>query len=150
MPDLPAPLGVLEVRDERVDRSRLEPERRQAAPGLVRRHRLGNAIVLKRSVGQPRSPATRRSSRSGFTAIGVADRFEERHVGVRVGVRGRRGEIERLVPRQLGERVRFRLPVQPPLETTRVHAVAHLGTRRDRAGEAELPRDLLDDLLQRR
>ena len=73
----------------------------------------------------------------GVHRDGVADRFEERNVGVRVGVRGRRGEIQRLIPSKFGESVRLRLPVQPLLQTTRVHAVTHLSTRRDHAGEAE-------------
>ena len=70
VPDLPAPFRVLEMCDECVDRRQLQPKRRQAGPRLAKRHRPGNAIVLKRSVGQPRVLATRRSSRSALTAIG--------------------------------------------------------------------------------
>ena len=79
----------------------------------------------------------------------VADRFEERQVGVAVGVGGRCGQVESLLLRELADRGGLSFAVCAAERASGVDAVDDLAGRADRAVEAELARELLDDLLQR-
>ena len=147
MAGLPATVGVLEVGDENRDRVVLEPQSREALACLLARHR-GNARVAKRTVGQPRSCATRRSARSGFTATGLPTASRNGTSECESEYAVELPELDPALLRELDESVRLRLPVQPALEPAGEDAVARLGTGRDRAVEAEPVGDLLHDFLQ--
>src|SRR5690242_5186342 len=80
----------------------------------------------------------------------MADRLEEREIRVAVGVRRARGEVEPLSSRKLLDAIRLGLSVERPQGSSGVATVAHLADRAERAIEAQIVRDALDDLLQRR
>src|SRR5581483_3663795 len=98
-------------------------------------------------------PALRRGASQravGVDGDGVADRLEERHVRVRIGVRRALGEVEAAAGGELAHAFRLVLGVERTYRPARVLAVRDLADRAERAVEAEVVRDRVDDLLQRR
>ena len=74
--------------------------------------------------------------------------LQERQVGVAVGVRRTGSQVEVLALGQIPHAVGLRLGVQPSQRATGVAAVPHFADRAERAVEAEVVGDRVDDLLQ--
>ena len=86
----------------------------------------------------------------GIDDDGIPDRFEKRQIGVAVGVRGRRFEVEAFLRCELAD-------ARPPSRRRARRGASGRCRRRPRSRRStrarrrsRAPRDLLDDLLQRR
>ena len=176
VPELPARLGIEEVGGERGGvgvgeaerrdpffRRRTPPSRPDGRAGAEherdpeQRGRVDRVPTPGRERGlveaEDRPAAVERELSQPLVGVDddrVADRFEERQVGVAVRVRGRGGEVVAVLGGERPERGCLPLAVRRPQRAAGVDAVHDLARRADRPVEAELARELLDDLLQRR